>query len=211
MHEGHGPYLLLVHGFLSSPSQWLLNLPSLGKFCRPVSVTLHGHNDAPSPSHAKSYHPSEYVVAFEGLRTQLGISRWFVCGYSLGAAPNIRYALEFNGACIGHIFTNSSSAFASVETTSRWRNSSETATSTVRQLRIQALDRIPIHPRHAKRLPANVKAALLADASKHNPDGIAMTMRWTTPYASVREIVNQNAIPALLICGRFEKRFRVHR
>ena len=29
VHPGTGPYLLLVHGFLTGPTQWLLNLEAL--------------------------------------------------------------------------------------------------------------------------------------------------------------------------------------
>ena len=40
---GQGPYMLMVHGFLSSRAQWRINLPALGAFCRPVLLELLGH------------------------------------------------------------------------------------------------------------------------------------------------------------------------
>ena len=139
LHDGTGPHLLLEHGMLSSPSQWLLNLPNLGEFCRPVAVSLYGHGGAPTPDDPECYRPSQYGVAIENLRSQLGIARWFVCGYSLGAALTIRYAIESSDACLGHIFTNSLSAFAAPETVAQWRKSSETSANSIRKLGIQGL------------------------------------------------------------------------
>src|SRR5437870_13580594 len=50
VHAGTGPYVLLVHGFLSSRTQWRLNLAALARVMRPVVVELWGHGRSPAPA-----------------------------------------------------------------------------------------------------------------------------------------------------------------
>src|SRR6478672_7352834 len=114
-HGNDGPHLLLVHGFLMSRAQWLPNLQALSEVCRPVVVELLGHGRSSAPSDPASYHPDAYVAAFDDIRRSLGVDRWWLCGYSLGAGLTIRYALTHPDRVFGHAFTNSTSAFADAE------------------------------------------------------------------------------------------------
>src|SRR2546427_30665 len=43
VHDGTGPYMLMVHGFLSSRAQWGPNLTALARVARPVVLELCGH------------------------------------------------------------------------------------------------------------------------------------------------------------------------
>ena len=209
--DGDGPYLLLIHGFLSSKAQWLLNLEALGRVCRPVLLELYGHGTSPAPEDAGRYEIGSYVAAIETIREELGAERWFVCGYSLGAAISIRYALTHPSRIHGHIFTNSASAFADAALTDSWRANANTAAARIRNGGKAALERIAVHPKHARRLPPTVYDALVADAESISPTAIANAMERTTPTASVRGDLQRNTRPALLIQGRFEKRFAPHR
>ena len=112
MHGQQGPYLLLVHGFLSSRAHWLLNLQALGTSFRPVVIELFGHARSPTPDDAAAYSPDAYVEEFEAIRELLGADRWFVCGQSLGAALTLRYSLDHPDRVTAQVFTNSNSALA---------------------------------------------------------------------------------------------------
>ena len=124
VHPGSGPHLLMVHGFLSSSAQWLANLEALSAVCKPVTVDLWGHGRSPAPRDKTHYSPQAYAGQFEQIRQQLGIERWFVCGYSLGAGLSIRYAHDYPQNVYGHIFTNSNSALAGPEQIQEWLQSS---------------------------------------------------------------------------------------
>jgi pimeloyl-ACP methyl ester carboxylesterase len=211
VHDGAGPHLLLVHGFLMSRAQWLPNLAALSKVCRPVVVELWGHGRSPAPDDARLYHPDAYVDAFDAIREHLRIERWWLCGYSLGAGLSIRYALTHPGRVAGHAFTNSSSGFADSEQAEQWRRGAADAAERIVAGGIDAIERMPIHPRHAKYLTPDVYAALMADAAQMKPRGIASTLLHTNPNASVRARVKDNLAPALLICGAREERFARHR
>ncbi len=210
-HGSVGPHLLLVHGFLMSRAQWLPNLSALSQVCRPVVVELLGHGRSDAPSNATSYHPDAYVAAFDDIRRSLGVERWWLCGYSLGAGLTIRYALTQPDRVFGHAFTNSTSAFADTEQTDAWKNGSADAAAKLEAGGLDAIERMPVHPRHAKRLPRDLYDALMIDAARLSPLGIANTLRHTNPNATVRARVHENTVPALLVCGREEKRFAPHR
>ena len=99
VHDGAGPYLLLVHGFLSSRAQWVLNLDALSDVARPVVVEMYGHGRSPSPDDPAIYAPKNYVAEFERIRGELGVERWLVCGQSLGPATDDQ-RLAASGSCI---------------------------------------------------------------------------------------------------------------
>ena len=81
----------------------------------------------------------------------------------------------------------------------------------VRMGGMEEIDRIRVHPRHARRLPRKIHEALLEDARQLDTEGVANTVHYTTPRASVRDDLAAIRVPALLTCGRFERRFRPHR
>jgi len=211
VHDGNGPHLLLLHGFLMSRAQWRSNLAELGGVCRPVVVEMWGHGKSPAPEDPALYHPDAYVAQFEKIRNQLGIERWFICGYSLGAGLTIRYALTHPGRIEGQIFTNSTSGFADPAQVAAWRDGAADAAQKIESGGLAAIERMPVHPRHAKRLPTDLYDALMVEAAALNPRGIANTLRYTNPNATVRARVHENTVPALLICGTTETRFTPHR
>jgi pimeloyl-ACP methyl ester carboxylesterase len=207
VHAGNGPYLLLVHGFLSSRAQWNLNLAALAEVTRPVVVEIWGHGRSPAPEGPERYYPEAYVENFERLRQHLGAERWLLCGQSLGAALTIRYALTYPERVIAQIFTNSSAALADAEWVDMRRASAGQQAAAIEQEGHAAIEKIRVHPVHAQRLPPEIHQVLVADARLHTPYGIAQTLRHTTPNASVRDRIGHNQVPTLLVCGERETRF----
>ena len=211
VHDGNGPYLLLLHGMLASRSQFLLNIPDLQQHTRPISVELLGHHASESPEDPSLYGPSAYVETFETIREELGIDRWLVGGCSLGASLTMNYALSYPNRVMGQFFTNSTSAFADAEMQQIWRKNSENSYHRMLQAGKKGLERIPVHPRHARRLPEQVRTALIEDSQDHDVKGMALTSRYTSPFGSIRQRVGEFKMPSLLVCGRYEKRFKGHR
>jgi pimeloyl-ACP methyl ester carboxylesterase len=199
--------LLLVHGFLSSSRQWQLNLDALAEVCQPVTAELWGHGESPAPEDLDLYTPAAYVAQFEAIRRELDADRWLVAGYSLGAGLTARYAHDHAEHIYGHIMTNSSSGFAHDEQVAQWRATAEVSAAKIEGGGLKAIGRIPVHPRHARRLPEPVYSALVEDANRLDPTGVANAMRETSPNASIRDIAHANPRPALLCFGQHEKRF----
>jgi len=208
---GQGPYLALLHGFLSSSAQWMHNLQALGEVCTPVTIDLWGHGGSAAPEDPALYEPDAYVEALERIRLELNAERWFLCGYSLGAGITIRYTHRYPSRVLGHLFTNSSSGFAPDDLAQKWRDEAEASAAHILNGGREAIERIAVHPKFAKRLPADISAALVADAAAVSPLGIANTLRATTPNVSIRDIAESNPRPALLCFGAHEKRFKAAR
>jgi pimeloyl-ACP methyl ester carboxylesterase len=210
VHDGDGPYLLLVHGFLSSRAQWRLNLPALSRFSRPVVVELYGHGRSPSPQDAAAYTPAGYVAAFERIREQLRAGRWLVCGQSLGAALTLRYALDCPQRVVAQACTNSNSAFAEDGWGERIRPGLQAQAQRLAAEGRAALAQHPLNPARSARMTAMLRDEFAADMALHDPRGIAMTGLHTVPDSPVRSRVIESRVPALLVVGRREQRFAEH-
>jgi pimeloyl-ACP methyl ester carboxylesterase len=211
VHEGSGPHLVLVHGLLASRAQWRLNTDELARVCRPVVVELFAHGRSPAPEDPMLYAPAHYVVELERIRAALGAERWLVCGQSLGAALTLRYALDHPERVIAQVFTNSNSALAEPGWAELVRPAMERQARLLIEQGSRALDAMPVHPRHARRMPAEVKDALVADCALHDPRGIGLSCIHTVAGSSVRERIGENRVPALLVVGERETRFEPQR
>ena len=202
------PHLLLAHGALSNSAQWALNLGPLQGFCTPVTVELLGHGDSPSPSGTPAYEADAYVDYFETIRQQLGIERWFLCGYSLGAGLTMRYALRYPQQVYGHLFTNSRSAFADTEQMAKWAAVGQKTIERSESMGLKYLEKQPFHPRFSTSLPKAVYTPLVARSKLLNPAGASKTLAVTAATAGMRESIKNNTRPALLLQGVREKGFR---
>lgn len=204
VHEGEGPPLLLVHGFMSSRAQWAANLEGLRRFATPVTVELWGHGRSPVPEDPALYHPRAYVAQFEAIRQRIGAARWYVCGQSFGAALTLRYSLERPEVFIGQAFTNSLSALGTPE-------EAAAADRRARLAEIPASDaplaEIPFHPVHGTRLHPAVRAGLAADAGHLSRQALVLAMRHRASL-SVRAELHRIEVPTLLVQGLWERSFR---
>lgn len=207
VHDGIGPYALLVHGILSSRAQWLPNLAALGEVCRPVVIELLGHGRSPAPSEPERYTPEGYVAAFERVREEVGADRWLVVGQSLGAALTIRYSLDHPDKVLAHVFTNSSSALADEAWTTRMRSGAPAMAGRVEKGGSAAIATLPVHPARARHMPDEIRRALVEDAGLLRPEALALTFLHTLPGSSVRSRVGENRVPALLVAGEREESF----
>jgi pimeloyl-ACP methyl ester carboxylesterase len=204
--DGDKPYLLLVHGFLSSRAQWRPNIAALSKVTTPVTVDLLGHGRSASPAEPEAYSVAAYVARFEALREHLGAERWFICGQSFGAGLTIRYALEYPDRVIGQVFTNSVSGLSPPMSNSpRERAVRAAALSDGGRAALKAL---PFYPRPSKRLPPEYWEDLVADAELADPAGIAQAMSATVPDLSVAADLSRITVPTLLVNGMREAAFQ---
>ena len=208
-HDGPSgsPHLLLLHGFLSSRAQWLPNLAGLTAFCQPVVVELLGHGRSPAPQAPQAYTIESYLAAFEEIRGRVGARNWYVCGQSFGAGLMIQYALRHRERVPGLIFTNSLSAMTPKDNPER-EAQQQARIEAIRTGGREGLESIRIHPRHAKRLPEDAKRELVEDAGRISLQGVVHSWQTTSPELSIVDVLGQLPMPALLVNGRWEKRFQ---
>jgi len=205
VHEGAGPPLLLVHGFLSSRGQWAANLAGLRRFATPVTVELWGHGRSPAPEDPAQYDPLAYVEQFEAIRQEVGGERWYVCGQSFGAGLTLRYSLERPEAFIGQAFTNSLSGLGMAE-----EGAAADRRSRLKEIVASGapLTEIPFHPDHGARLHAAVRTVLAEDAQLLARQALLLGMEHTRPRSSVRTAFGRIRVPTLMVQGVWERNFR---
>jgi len=203
VHGTQGPFILLVHGMISSRAQWTPNLETLKTFGRPVIMELFGHGRSPSPEDPQCYTPDNYVNEFERIRSKLGVDRWFLCGQSLGASITLRYALYHPERIIAQIFTNSQSALSD----HTWDDALNLFSQRLKEEGHKLIETLPLHPSHSRHLKPEIKDALVEDAKLIDVQGFCNTLLNTVAKCSVREIINKNQIPTLLIVGKHDKQF----
>ena len=203
IHGTQGPYLLLVHGILSSRAQWIPNLEALTAFCRPVIVELFGHGRSPAPDDPECYNPDRYVLEFESIREKLGVDRWFVCGQSLGAALTLRYGLDHPEHIIAQVFTNSRSALAE----NRPEEPMKMVAKRLEEGGRKVLEVWPLHPSQNRHLNFEIKKALIDDLNLINLRGLSNTLQYLVTRCSVHKMIHKNQVPTLLIVGKLDKHF----
>jgi len=203
LHGDRGPYLLLVHGLLTSRAQWLPNLKALKEFCRPVVVELFGHGRSPSPETHESYTPENYTIEFERIRNEIGIERWFVCGQSLGASLTLLYSIMHPESVFAQAFTNSRSALSDITLDRYARRVPDLIKKEGRKI----IETFPYHPARNRRLLGHIRQAILEDINLVNLRGFRNTMVDTAQNIRVHEVLSETRVPTLLIAGRFEKLF----
>jgi pimeloyl-ACP methyl ester carboxylesterase len=204
--EGHAaqPALLLLHGVMSSNLQWAPNRDALREHFRLVAVELWGHGKSPAPRDPGCYRVARYLAELERIREEIGVARWLVCGQSFGAGIAIRYALAHPQAVRGLVVTNSRSALNDVSREAEEGGGLEA---------FEALDprRLPFHPCHARRFPADLKARMEAAA-----DAIPRYALWQAGTTTARELSCRRdaaglSVPTLLVNGRHERVFQADR
>ncbi|MGE5073676.1 MAG: alpha/beta fold hydrolase [Anaerolineae bacterium] len=82
--EGEGPPLLLVHGFGISFNIWKELLPFLKPHFSVIMIELPGIGATPMPPEGSNY-TTACIAGIDGLRKELGVTRWTVLGYSSGS------------------------------------------------------------------------------------------------------------------------------
>ncbi len=206
--RGNGPYLLLVHGFLSSRVQWAVNLPGLMAFCRPVVVELWGHGRSPTPEDPAAFTTKAYADCFEHIRETVGAETWFVCGQSFGAGITLNYVLAHQDRVPAQIFTNSISALSPPDFESEAARAMRRQVDMIEAEGLEAVRALPFHPRRARRFPEDIYRAMNDDADRVDPHAVALAIRETFPGLSITPRFQDFRVPTLLVNGRWEAQFQ---
>ena len=198
-----GEPMLLIHGFMSSRHQWAPNLERLGAWFRTIRIELPGHGDSPPPGDASGFTPPVLLGAIDEVRDRLGLDRWWVVGHSLGGAVGIRYGLAHPERTLGLVFTNSRAVFGI------GRSEGGQAAPPMQPTSRDDLRRLPYHPIHAKRFPADLQERMVEVADAMDLSVFANLSASGGAWRSSDEL-HQLTRPVLLVNGSWESAFQPH-
>jgi 2-succinyl-6-hydroxy-2,4-cyclohexadiene-1-carboxylate synthase len=199
------PALLLLHGFMSSNAQWLLNIEALSRDYFLVLVELWGHGESDLPEDLDRYSVAGYVSEFERIREELGVEGWGLIGQSYGAGLMVHYALSEPGRCNAVVVTNSRSAFGQLANEEGEQNSPDQQDSSDHT----DFDsrKLPYHPIHSRRLPVHVKEALIESADAITAAAIKHGGSLGSDLNCI-ELLGDLEPPLLITNGIYEKSFQ---
>jgi pimeloyl-ACP methyl ester carboxylesterase len=92
---GHGPPLLLVHGFACGLRSWDPQVRALAASWRVVTYDVRGHGISEAPALADAYSQPIFVEDLRALLEQLGIRRAAIGGLSMGGNIALNFALAY--------------------------------------------------------------------------------------------------------------------
>jgi non-heme chloroperoxidase len=92
---GHGPPVVLVHGWCQSAAGWQHQIDGMARSCRVIAYDQRGHGQSGKPGHGHTVH--RLAADLHDLLTSLGLDRAVLAGHSMGCSVTWAY-LELFGA-----------------------------------------------------------------------------------------------------------------
>lgn len=93
--QGHGPLLLLLHGFPEFWYSWRHQIPEFARNYRVVALDLRGYNESDKPEGVEAYRMSELIADIAGVLDGLGADRCFLVGHDWGGAIAWQFAYAY--------------------------------------------------------------------------------------------------------------------
>lgn len=90
--QGHGPLLLLLHGFPEFWYSWRHQIPEFARSYRVVALDLRGYNESDKPEGVAAYRISELIDDIAGVIDGLGYDRCTLVGHDWGGAIAWQFA-----------------------------------------------------------------------------------------------------------------------
>ena len=90
---GHGPAVILLHGFAETSRMWMLILPVLGEKFTVIAADLPGIGDSSIP--ANGINMKDAAISIHSLVRSLGIQKARVVGHDIGLMVAYAYAAQF--------------------------------------------------------------------------------------------------------------------
>ena len=95
--QGHGPLLLLLHGFPEFWYSWRHQIAEFARDYRVVALDLRGYNESDKPEGVDAYRMSELLADILGVLDGLGCDRCFLVGHDWGGAIAWQFAYTHPG------------------------------------------------------------------------------------------------------------------
>ncbi len=89
---GNGPVLVILHGLFGSSDNWMSIAKVLGSDYRIILPDLRNHGNSP---HSSDWNYELMAQDLKGLCSDLGLSKFFLLGHSMGGKVAMQYATQF--------------------------------------------------------------------------------------------------------------------
>ena len=190
---GHGPVLLLTHGFTASGHMFAGNVPALAAHHTVITWDMRGHGRSDSPTALDAYSPELSVGDMAAILDAVGVERAVIAGHSLGGFLSLAFHLAHPQRVAGLVLIDTGPGYRSDRSRAGWNRMAEQYAVDFEQRGLDALGG-----------SAEVDASVHRDAS-----GLIRTARRVLAQrdAAVLESLPTIAVPTLVIVGEDDTAF----
>lgn len=213
---GHGPPLVLAHGFACGLRMWDPQVKALARRWRVVTYDVRGHGISEAPADPAAYSQPIFVADLRALLERLGIRRAAVGGLSMGGNIALNFALAHAEMVTALVIADTG---AGSDQTAEWVATVHSLAGALEREGVEAFADSalanPLFARYAAQGPAAerfIRSCLMT----HRARGLALTAREVlakrpTIY-SLGPRLRALAVPTLLIVGEHDEPcVKVHR
>lgn len=211
--DGHGPPLLLLHGFTGNARAWADVRPEVAAFARGIFIDAIGHGRSAAPAQPERYSLAWSTRDLTALLYALEIDAVNLLGYSMGGRAALHFSVHAP-ARVRTLILESASPGIEDDGVRRERADSDAALAD-RILRagidafVAEWERQPLL-QPAPQVSAAARAEQRAQRLKNNPLGLANSLRGmgTGQQESLWSRLPELEQPVLLIVGEQDQRYR---
>ena len=191
---GHGPAVLLTHGFAATSAMWAGQVTAWSGDHRVLTWDIRGHGASQASPDLAAYTEAVCTADMAAVLDAEGVERAVVGGLSLGGYLSLAFRLDYPERVAGLILADTGPGFRRSEPRQQWN---EDARRTAESIERDGADRRA--------------AAMGVDPSTHrSTDGLARAARGILPQADSRVIESLPDIdlPTLVVVGEADTPFR---
>jgi 2-succinyl-6-hydroxy-2,4-cyclohexadiene-1-carboxylate synthase len=207
---GHGPAVLLLHGFAGRAADWAALLPDLRRAMTTVAVDLLGHGRSDAPAGAARHAVERQAADLAVILRAVGCAPAAVIGYSFGARIALRLAIDSPEVVRALVLESPSAGIADPAERARRRGADEALAASIERDGIEAFvdtwwETTPVFASE-RRLPAATQARFRAGRLRNRPDGLAASLRGAGQGAMepLHERLAGIAVPVLVVAGALD-------
>jgi 2-succinyl-6-hydroxy-2,4-cyclohexadiene-1-carboxylate synthase len=209
---GRGPALLILHGFTGSVATWRPHRATLEHRCDMIAVDLLGHGESDRPADPERYRVERCTADLLVLLDRLGVDRFGVLGYSMGARVALHLAVAAPDQVGALILESGSPGMADpADRAARVKADAALADRIEREgvpAFVDGWERLPLFASQAG-LSAQARDSLRAQRLRNDPRGLANSLRamGAGQPEPLWDRLNALTIPTLLIVGALDLKY----
>ncbi len=210
---GHGPPLVLLHGFTGSLESWTPLLPRLSRAHRVLTVDLPGHGRTRAPDSPAAHTMDATAKGLAALFDHALGEPAHLLGYSMGGRLALYLAIHYPAQVRTLLLESASPGLADAEERAARRQRDEALAERIQAEGVPAFvdfwEGIPLFASQA-RLPEDVRARLRAERLGNRAVGLANSLRGmgTGAQPALWSRLGEVIAPTLLLVGEEDLKFR---
>lgn len=207
--SGHGPPVVLLHGFTGSAGGWRGTTEALDSEFTTVAIDIVGHGKSDAPQALDRYRMERAVDDLVGVVRLAGYDRACWLGYSMGARTALQVAARRPEAVSALILESGSPGLATDDERAARVRSDEALAERIQREGVEAFidywESIPLFATQSAALRAALRPGRVASSAT----GLANSLRGmgTGAQEALHDRLAELRMPALVIAGALDTKF----